>query len=255
MDGRSRLPQDRLFGGPAGGEEDAKGRERNGLAGDAILKECSILSGPFHLSVMRRVVSVLTVVAVLGPVLGSPVAAQDRLSPGDPLPSIESSLQRLDGTETSPKTLVGEKGTAFLFWSNRCPWVDKYEERVQALVSAFQDQGIRFVLVNANDASRWPAESLEASRKHAKEDGYEAVYVHDPDGSFARALGATRTPQVFLFDRQQTLAYVGAIDDSPGIPEQVETAYLRNAIEAVLAGKSVPTPENEALGCTLKYAE
>lgn len=186
---------------------------------------------------------------------GTPVGAQTPLSPGASLPSTSDSLERLDGTQVTPRALLGSNGTVFLFWSNECPWVQRYEQRVRTLVSEFQERGIQFVLVNANDAEVQPNDSREASRAHVQENPYEASYVRDPTASFARALGATRTPHAFLFDGEERLAYVGGIDDNPSGASQVDTSYLRRAIQAVLEGEDVPDEQESAFGCTLKYPE
>jgi thiol-disulfide isomerase/thioredoxin len=171
------------------------------------------------------------------------------------LPSTENVLERLDGTRVSPKALLGSNGTVFLFWSNECPWVERYENRVRALASDFQGRGIEVVLVNANDVEAQPNESREASRSRAREKRYEATYVRDPTANFARALGARRTPHAFLFDAAERLVYVGSIDDSPSGAGSENTPYLRHAIEAVLEGEEVPASQEKAFGCTLKYPE
>lgn len=179
--------------------------------------------------------------------------AQEPLPPGASFPSIDASLQRVNGDNVTVQNLLGSSGTVILFWSNQCPWVDKYESRVQDLVSEFGTADVKFVLVNANDASVSADESLEASRRRAEQRGYEAAYVRDDGATLARALGATRTPHAFVFDGSRTLVYEGAIDDSPGDPNQVEEAYLRRAVLGIVNGEDVSVPETKAFGCTLKY--
>jgi thiol-disulfide isomerase/thioredoxin len=176
------------------------------------------------------------------------VQAQKPLAPGTTLPSVQNALQRLDGASVSPRQLTGAEGTVFIFWSTRCPWVDRYEDRVQALVSEYQDQGIHFILVNANEG-----ETVDAIRRQAKNQGGEATYVRDPNATFARALGATRTPHAFLFNDAQTLVYVGAIDDSPSSPKRVNEQYLREAIQAVGGDQAVEGTRRKAFGCALRY--
>lgn len=201
----------------------------------------------------RRVFGSVVGVLVGGLVMAQLGVAQTPLSPGASFPTVEGSLQRVEGASTSPSQLLGKKGTVFLFWSNDCPWIDRYEQRVQALVQEAKGDGIQVVRVNANDAAASQKESLEASRARAQEKGYQTPYVRDPTGAFARALGATRTPQAFVFNSNRTLVYVGAIDDSPSGAEQVDTHYLRNAVEALKTGQEVPKPQTTAFGCALKY--
>lgn len=177
------------------------------------------------------------------------------LSPGATLPSVDTSLQHVDGASVSVGSLLGEKGTVFLFWSNHCPWVSRYEERVQRLAQSFRPSGVQVVLINANDASSVPQASLQASRKRATQRGYQVPYVRDSTGAFARALGATRTPHAFAFDAQRTLIYEGAIDDSPSDPNRVQVTYLRDALSALREGETPDVRSTEAFGCTLRYSE
>jgi peroxiredoxin len=182
-----------------------------------------------------------------------PAEAQPEPMPlGSTLPS--ATLQQLDGSSVSLSSLTGETGTVLLFWSNQCPWVNRYEERVARLVDQFQAQGIRFVRVNANNASAFPQESLEASRERANAQGYQATYVRDEGSALARALGATRTPHAFVFDADQTLVYTGTIDDSPSGPEGASNTYLANALDALTSGDDIPVPQTKAFGCTIKFA-
>lgn len=175
------------------------------------------------------------------------------LSLGSALPQINATLTQVDGSTVSLQRLLGETGTVFIFWSNTCPWVDRYEDRIQTLIQDFQPSTVQFVLVNANDATAAPEESLDASRERAQSRGYRATYVRDAKAALARALGASRTPHAFVFDRQETLVYAGAIDDSPSDSTRVEESYLRDAIGAVEAGEEPEGADTNAFGCTLKY--
>jgi thiol-disulfide isomerase/thioredoxin len=181
-------------------------------------------------------------------------AQPEELPLGSPLPSVEGPLVRAeDGAEVPVSDLTGERATVFVFWSNQCPWVDKYEDRIAALGEQVRGKGVSMVLVNANDASSFPRESLEASREKAASAGYDAVYVRDPDAALATALGASRTPHAFVFDEAQTLVYAGAVDDSPADASSVSKPYLQQAVEAVLAGESISTADTKAFGCMIKY--
>lgn len=185
--------------------------------------------------------------------IATPAAAQMEPMPlGSSMPS--ATLQRVNGTTVQLSTVAGETGTVLLFWSNQCPWVDRYEDRVMDLVERFQPQSTQFVLVNANDASAFPQESLEASRERSNNRGYQAMYVRDNGSSLARALGATRAPHAFVFDADRTLVYTGTIDDSPSGPEGVTKTYLADVLEALTSGGEVPVPRTKAFGCTIKFA-
>lgn len=180
-----------------------------------------------------------------------PLGAQaQELSSGAALPSA-SGLQNVQGAPAQLDELAGGNGTVVLFWSNTCPWVDQYEDRVMRLVSQYQGDGVRFVLINSNNASAFPDESLEESKEKAE--GYDGVtYLRDEGGAAAEAFGAARTPHVFVFDGSRSLAYAGAIDDSPGDPKNVQETYLADALAAITGGSSVPVAQTKAFGCIIK---
>jgi len=201
---------------------------------------------------MRRLTLVLGLLLLISGAWAMPVQGQEELPLGSSLPSVEGTLERVEGGTVSLSDLTGETATVFLFWSNQCPWVDKYESRVQEIVQEFQGQGIRFVRVNSNDATAFPQESLQASQERAADQGYASPYVKDRDAALARALGASRTPHVFVFDGSNTLVYAGTIDDSPGDAENVQKPYLRDALRALAAGTEIPVADTKAFGCTIK---
>lgn len=207
------------------------------------------------MQICTPVLSALVIVTIgLGTV--QPVKAQpEELPLGSQLPALDQPLQRIDGTSVPLSKLTGSTATVLLFWSNQCPWVRKYEGRVSALIDRFSGQSVQFVLINSNDASAFPQESLDASRQRAEEANYSAPYVRDPGSALARALGASRTPHVFVFDSSQTLVYTGAIDDSPSDPERTKTAYLREALTALTSNQEIDVPQTKAFGCTIKYQQ
>lgn len=199
-----------------------------------------------------RIVSLLCGFAVLLLIAPGSVTAQDTepLALGTTMP--EATLYDVEqNSSVSTSALQGDQATVVLFWSNQCLWIDRYEERVQTLSADVSNSGVQVVLVNANDPNAFADESRSASAERAQT--YERMrYVRDENATFARQLGAERTPHAFLFDADGALVYRGGIDDSPGNPNDVRTAYLRDAINAVLEGESVPEPDTRPFGCMLK---
>ena len=123
---------------------------------------------------------------------------------------------------------------------------------MKAIQRDYADRGVRLVAISSNDAERHPADSFEEMRRRAEREGFNFDYLYDEDQSVARALGSERTPEVFLFDRDRSLRYHGAIDDDQD--EQAATRhYLREALDAVLADESPPVAETPAVGCTVKW--
>jgi hypothetical protein len=82
--------------------------------------------------------------------------------------------------------------------------------------------------------------------------GFTFPYVVDNTSDVARAFGATRTPEAFLFGKDGKLVYHGAIDDSQKA-DQVEKHFLQDAVDAAIAGKDVPVKETKFIGCTIKF--
>jgi peroxiredoxin len=135
---------------------------------------------------------------------------------------------------------------------NHCPYVLAWEGRLVAISDDYKARGVRIVAFNSNDAARYPTDSFDAMVEHAAGAGYSFDYLHDPEQSLARALGAERTPEAFVFDRDRNLVYHGAIDDSRD-EHAVTARYLRDALDAALAGEPVTVTETPAPGCSVKW--
>jgi peroxiredoxin len=135
---------------------------------------------------------------------------------------------------------------------NHCPYVLAWEGRIDALAREYADRGVRFVAVNSNDAEAYPADSFDAMVEHAREAGYSFDYLYDASQEVARALGSERTPEAFVFDADRRLAYHGAVDDNREEAD-VTTNYLRDALEAALAGETPAIADTPPVGCTVKW--
>jgi peroxiredoxin len=161
------------------------------------------------------------------------------------LPGVDGRTHSLDDYAEAPALAV--------VWScNHCPYVQAWEQRMIGIQRDYADRGFRLVAINSNDARRYPEDSFDQMAKRAEEQRFNFDYLFDEDQSVARAYGPERTPEVFLFDRERTLVYHGAIDDSRD-ERAVSEHYLRDAIEAVLAGSEPPLRETPAVGCTVKW--
>jgi peroxiredoxin len=135
---------------------------------------------------------------------------------------------------------------------NHCPYVQAWEDRMSAIQRDYGEHGVRLVAVSSNDAEAYPEDSFDEMQKRAELRGFTFDYLYDPSQEVARALGAERTPEVFLFDRDRRLRYHGAIDDSRD-EGSVTQHYLRDALDAVLEGRDPPVAETPPVGCTVKW--
>ncbi len=196
----------------------------------------------------------ITTFLLFAAMLAIPATVQAQEVPlGTELPLANRSMSVSDGSSTTLAGLGGTASTVIIFWSNQCRWVDRYEDRLGQLVSDFEGRGVSFVLVNANDPSANPEESQSASGERASSRGYRAPYVIDAGSELATALGATRTPHVYVFNGENRLVYVGSVDDSPGDPANVERSYLADALEALVSGATIDVPQTKAFGCTIRF--
>lgn len=187
----------------------------------------------------------------------APARAQspEEIPLGSEMPAVATQLSRVGGGPAALGSLQGDAATVVLFWSNQCPWVEKYEDRMVGLVNDYSDRGVRFVIINSNDPNAYPQEAAAAGAERFKSANYPTglVYLSDPASEVAGAFGAQRTPHVFVFDDSASLVYVGTIDDSPGDPANVKQRYLNEALDAVLGGSNVAVPKTKAFGCTIKF--
>ena len=191
----------------------------------------------------------------LAVLLFRPAEAQvgQALDIGAALPMAERAMPSASGSATSFSQAMGDRGLAVIFWCNTCPWVKKYEDRVVALAGEYQPAGFGFIAVNANDAAAYPEDGMDEMRRRTSAGSYPFPYVVDEGSEAAVAFGATRTPQVFLFDASGTLVYEGTVDDSPSDPAEVEEHYFRDALNQLVAGEAIAVQKTKAFGCTIKF--
>jgi peroxiredoxin len=160
-------------------------------------------------------------------------------------------LPGVDGQQHSLDDYADKSALAVVWSCNHCPYVQAWEGRMIELQREFGDRGFALVAISSNDADAYPEDSFDAMKARAEEQGFNFDYLYDEDQSLLDAYGAERTPEVFLFDPVRRLVYHGAIDDSRDEEDVTET-YLRDAIEAVLAGEEPPVADTPAVGCTVK---
>lgn len=185
--------------------------------------------------------------------MGAEAQSGQGLELGEPMPLPDREMKSASGPSISLGEAAGENGTVVVFWANTCPWVERYEDRMLNIAQNFQPKGIAVVAVNPNDPNAYPEEALEEMRRRANSEGYPFSYLVDTDGELARAFGASRTPQVFLFNADRELVYRGAIDDNPRSAAGVEKPYLRSALDALHDNGTIANKTTKAFGCTIKW--
>lgn len=192
--------------------------------------------------------------ALAGAVLLAPAAARaDALALGSKAPKADVAMVNVDGKDQTIAGVAGKKGTLVVFTCNSCPWAQAWEKRIVALGNAWPKKGVGVIAINANDPSLKSEDGMDEMKARARSLGMTYPYVMDATSDVARAFGATRTPEAFLFDADGTLVYHGAIDDNAREPAKVQARYLENAMQALTAGKKIELAETKAFGCTIKF--
>ena len=168
---------------------------------------------------------------------------------GSKAPMTDTKLKNAaDGKDVTLASVAGKKGTLAVFTCNNCPFAKAWEERIVALGNGYAKKGVGVILINANKG-----ESAAEMQARAKERGMEFPYAVDDKGLVARAFGAQKTPEAYLFDKDGKLVYHGTIDDNHEEPAKAQKHYLKDALEAVVNGKAPPQPETKSMGCGIKF--
>jgi peroxiredoxin len=175
----------------------------------------------------------------------SPPLALDSPAPAFDLAGVDGRRHRLEDYGDA-------RALALIQSCNHCPYVIAWEGRMIEIQDDYAERGVRLIAVSSNDVEKYPADSFDEMKKRATERGFNFDYLWDEDQSLARALGSTRTPEVFLFDRERKLVYHGAIDDNRE-QDAVSQHWLREALDAVLAEQEPPVAETPPVGCSVKY--
>lgn len=176
--------------------------------------------------------------------------------PGDYATSF--SLKNVDGKMVSPEQYKNAKGFIVVFTCNHCPYAKLYEDRIIELHNKYADKGYPVIAINPNDAKMQPEDSFENMQKRAKEKSFPFPYLHDDTQKVTTTYGATRTPHVYILNKDNKglrVEYVGAIDNNHKDAAKADQKYVEDAIGQLLAGKKPKTTSTKAIGCSIKWKE
>lgn len=166
-------------------------------------------------------------------------------------------LKNVDGKMVSLKDYTNKKGVIVIFDCNTCPYSHKYNERIMALAKKYEST-FPVVAINSNSPEVSPGDSFEEMQKYAKSKGYTFPYLFDETQEVAKSYGATNTPHVYVLKKEGNafkVAYIGAIDNNTKDAAAADKKYVEEAVDALIAGKAVPTDKTKAIGCTIKWKE
>ena len=200
----------------------------------------------------------LAVVSVL-PMVGQEIPKV--LVLGSDLPSF--SLPATDGRTYTPASFKDAKLLCVIFTSNHCPDAVAAAGRIEAIHQDYKSKGVSVVAVNGNNAGALTpdelayspfSDSFEEMAPFAKDFSWSFPYLYDGEKQeFVSACGGQSTPHVFLFDAARKLRYTGRMDDAERNPGAVSKSYLRDALDALIAGAEVKEPTTRSFGCSTKW--
>lgn len=167
---------------------------------------------------------------------------------GKPAPAW-SELLGVDDKRHGLADLKDAKLVVVVFACNHCPVVKTYERRLIRFVDDYRDKGVEFVAISV---SRQASDQLPQMKSRASDSGFNFPYLIDPSQKIAKAYGATCTPHIFVLDQQRRIAYMGKIDDHLD-ESKVTERFLRDAVDALLAGKQPEVTETRQVGCDIEY--
>lgn len=158
----------------------------------------------------------------------------------------------MDGKTYSRKDYWKSRGLVVMFICNHCPYVKAIEDRLIALANEFIPKEISFLAICSNDPSEYPEDAPGELLKRWQEKQYPFPYLIDESQDVAKAFGAVCTPDIYVFDSALKLRYRGRLDDSWRDPKNVNKRELREALLALLEGRSV-MEQNPSMGCSIKW--
>jgi peroxiredoxin len=180
------------------------------------------------------------------------LTASAGLEIGDSMVDADVKMKNIDGSMISISDVQGEKGTLVIFTCNHCPFVKGWQKEMTAIGNACKEMGVGVIFINSNDPSA-KGDTYEGMQELAKESGYTFPYAVDATSDIARNFGATKTPDIFLFDAEQKLVYQGAVGEGAQEPKEGGEPWLRNALAELTAGKPIEKSQTKAVGCSIKF--
>jgi peroxiredoxin len=167
--------------------------------------------------------------------------------------ALDFTLPGVEGKSYSLSSFKSAKALVVMFICNHCPYVKAIEDRIISLARDYSSKGVQVVGICANDPTDYPDDSPESLRRRWELKKYGFPYLIDETQQVAKSYGAVCTPDIYVFDTQQKLAYHGQLDNSWKDPTQVTRHDLREALDALLSGNKPHANQTPSMGCSIKW--
>jgi len=205
---------------------------------------------------MRKLVLSLFAVALsVAPVLADDSDFNKKVDIGQKAPDFSGIQASTPSGETTSLSLgdIKEDVVVVVFLANHCPVVLQYEDRIYEFTKDYEGKPVKVVGIATTGRGTRSADDLQAIQARAKKDKkFNYVYGFDESQDIGRAYGATNTPQFFVLDKDRVIRYMGAMDDSNN-EARAKKQFLREAVDALLAGKEVEVKATQPRGCGISY--
>ncbi|MBK6546684.1 MAG: thioredoxin family protein [Saprospiraceae bacterium] len=162
------------------------------------------------------------------------------------------SLKNVNEKMVSLADYKAAQGFVIVFTCNHCPYAKMYEKRIIDLHKKYEKKGYSVIAINPNDPEVVPEDSYAEMVKISKKKKYPFVYLLDEGQKVYPKFGATKTPHVYILDKNYVVKYIGAIDDNPKDESAVQIKYVENAIDALIKGTNPDPAVTKAIGCSVK---
>lgn len=163
-------------------------------------------------------------------------------------------LDVISGQKVSLPSIKSETATVVMFICHHCPYVVLIQQKLAELATHYQQRGISFVAICANDPIAYPLDAPAGLREQAEKNNFTFPYLVDEDQSVAKAFSAACTPDLFVFDKNLLCVYRGRFDEAtPGNQKTVTGADLAAALDAILENRAVNTEQFPSMGCGIKW--
>jgi len=183
---------------------------------------------------------------------GTEQATSQSLAIGSLIPNEGAMLHGVDDRPISLMQAKTDKGLLVMFSCNTCPYVIKGQQRTNEAIELAKKLGIGMIILNSNEAQRESDDAPNMMMLYATEQHYTVPYVRDEGSTMADMFGATRTPEVFLFDKNGILVYKGAMEDNPAEPAKSKVLYLNNAMRQMVDDRPIAPAVTKSIGCSIK---
>ena len=191
------------------------------------------------------------------PKVASPYVLEDSNIKGYEIGDIATDfkLQNVDGAMVSLSNYPDAKGFVVIFTCNHCPYSKAYEDRIIAIDKEYKKKGYPVIAINPNNPEKYPDDSFAKMKVRSKEKGFTFPYLFDAKQNIYPQYGATKTPHVFLLNKENNknvVKYIGAIDGNYQDANAVKNHFLKEALNQLISGQEIKNKTTVAIGCSIK---